>query len=71
MNRRAKLEVEIETMLINFAFGTETGISSRVMADDIVKMVEDTLSGERDPKDSTPWEAFAVKPPGDRDDKPD
>ncbi len=57
--KRTRLECEVEC-LIN---SREEIPSSRVLADTIVALVEDTLRGKRKPvKDPSPWGKFVVLP---------
>jgi len=60
LTKRAKLEIEVEAILTNYAYGSENGISSRLTADKIVQLVQDTLTGLREPEDAKPWAPFAV-----------
>lgn len=61
---RFKLQIAAETIISNAFARREEGISSRVLADDIVDMVVGVLDGSN-PLPSgdqlAPWKAFAIK----------
>lgn len=60
---RAKLQIAAESIITHTCFRNEPW-SSRVLADDIVNMVLDSLAGKPIPT-RKPWEPFAVKTPDD------
>jgi hypothetical protein len=64
MDKRSRLEVQVEEMIINCC-------SSRVCANEIVQLVINVITGLREPKevsDLKPWAKYAVGNPQETDD---